>query len=370
LLTVDAAGTVHTSDGALSELHAIANAPIFGTQSSQLGKGIVGGPLLAVEALSRKTAAVAVRLLNNEAPENIKVPPQRPGPAAFDWRELRRWNIDEDRLPSGSIIRFRSPTVWEAYKWHVIVGVSLSVFGTILVFGLLINLVKRKRVAERAQDFNRRLIQAQEAERSKLAGELHEDITQRLACLAIEIKQEATARATTGTMGAMHEEVVRLCEDVRSMAYKLHPSLIQHLGFVGALQIECEKFSGQTGIAVDAKFQNIQEKLPIDAGLCLFRVAEEALRNVSCHSQAKAVIVHLTAERGGMRLVITDNGVGFDLSQRNSGATLGLPSMRERVQLLAGNFEIQSKPGHGTTISAWIPLTKEDKQQHTPSQIA
>jgi signal transduction histidine kinase len=372
LLYIDAEGVAYTSESALSELRAKANAPIFGVLSPQLGKGIVGGPLLNIEDLSRKTANIAVRLLNKEAPESITVPPQMPGPAVFDWRELRRWNIDEHRLPPGSMIRFRSSTPWDEYKWYVIVGGSLSVFGAILVVGLAIHLVKRKRVerslreAERlAHDFSRRLIQAQEVERSNVAHALHDDINQRLACIAIEIGQEETApgrQAVTGRMTEVRKEIVQLSKDVSSMAYELHPSLLEYLGLVTVLKAECEKLCGQADIAADAKFENIPDKVPVEVALGLFRVAQEALRNVSRHSRGKAVIVQLTAEKGGMQLVITDDGIGFDSGQLNSAASLGLASMRQRVQLLGGNLDIQSKPGHGTTISAWIPLIQGNKR--------
>src|SRR5262245_2030150 len=336
----------------------------------QLGKGIVGGPLLDIEDLSRKTANIAARLLNKEAPESIRVPPQMPGPAVFDWRELRRWNIDEDRLPPGSTIHFRSSTPWDDYKWYLIIG---AVLGAILAVGMAIHIVKRKRVerslreAEKlAHDFSGRLIQAQEVERSNVAHELHDDINQRLACIAIEIGQEETAQgrqAVTGRMTEVRKEIVELSKDVRSIAHRLHPGLLEDLGLVTMLKTECEKFSGQ-GIAVNARFENIPDKVPVEAALGLFRVAQEALQNVSRHSQCKAVNVRLIAERGGVQLVITDDGIGFDSAQPNSAPSLGLASMRQRVRLLGGNIDVQSEPGHGTTISAWIPLIYGDK--HPP----
>jgi len=289
----------------------------------------------------------------------------------FDWRELRRWKIDEDRLPPGSIIRFRSPTAWDEYKWYVIGGGALSLVEAILVAGLTVNLVKRKR-AERslreaekqAQQFSGRLIQAQEAERSRVSRELHDDITQRLACLIFEIEQEEALQgqpAMNGRMSKIREEVVHICEDVRSLAYKIHPSQLEYLGLAKALKAESDKFSRQAGVAVDTTLPNIPDKLPIETALCLFRVAQEALRNVSRHSKAKAVAIRLVAEKAGIQLVITDNGVGFDSSQRHPETSLGLASMRERVQLLGGKVEIQSRSGHGTTISAWTPIQEEKK---------
>src|SRR5262249_41284748 len=101
LLSVDAAGFPHTEGDALPELHAVANAPIFGVQSSQMGRGIVGGPLMSMDDLSRNATGVAVRILNHESPETVRIPPQLPGPNIFDWRELQRWHISEKLLPAG-----------------------------------------------------------------------------------------------------------------------------------------------------------------------------------------------------------------------------------------------------------------------------
>jgi signal transduction histidine kinase len=367
-LAVDAKGITRSQQTVISELHARANAPIFAL-NGLAGEGIVGGLVTNGEAIGRQTAAIAVRLLNGEAAESIKVTPREPVQGMFDWRELRRWNIDDNRLPPGSDIRFRRSTAWDEYKWYVIVGGALSLIELMLVAGLALNVFKRKRLerslreAEKlARDFGRQLIQAQEAERSRLARELHDDITQRLACLAIETNQKSEAvqeRAMTESMDAIHEEIVQVAEAVRSLAHQLHPSLLGYTGLSSALKTECEKFSRQAGIAVDAKFQNVPDNLPTGAALCLFRVAQEALRNVHRHSKAKSVAVRLNGEKERLQLVITDDGVGFDPNEHR-GASLGLASMRERVQLLGGRIEIQSQTGHGTIISAWTPFIEGD----------
>src|SRR5262249_54454193 len=123
LLSVDAAGFPHTEEDALTALRAVANAPIFGLQSSQLGRGIIGGPLMSMDDLSRNAAGAAVRILNHESPEDVRVPAQLPGPNLFDWRELRRWHISENSLPAGSAVRFREPTLWQQYRWYVLASV-------------------------------------------------------------------------------------------------------------------------------------------------------------------------------------------------------------------------------------------------------
>ena len=110
---------------ALTSLHAVAKAPIFSYVDAYFGRGIVGGPLIAVTDVSRQAASVAVRLLEGEAPSGIKTPPIGFGKTRFDWRELQRWGISEARLPPGSVVEFRVPTALEQYKWYIIAGVVL-----------------------------------------------------------------------------------------------------------------------------------------------------------------------------------------------------------------------------------------------------
>jgi len=144
-LALDAAGSPQTEAGSLAQLHAIANAPIFGLFSTQVGRGIVGGPLLSVDDLSRNAAEAGVRLLNHESPENIRTLPQLPGPNIFDWRELRRWDISQNLLPAGSVFQFREPTLWQRYKWYVLAGVLVCFVEALLISSLLINLDSRRR---------------------------------------------------------------------------------------------------------------------------------------------------------------------------------------------------------------------------------
>ena len=121
----DAQGDSYPEERVLEEIHAAANAPLFGAHSPQMGHGIVGGRLVSVDELSRTSADVAVRLLDGESPGAIRVPAAEAGPAVFDWRELRRWSVDESRLPPGSIVRFREPGVWERFKWVILTSASV-----------------------------------------------------------------------------------------------------------------------------------------------------------------------------------------------------------------------------------------------------
>jgi len=149
IFSLDAQGAPQVEEKTLNELHAVANAPIFGFHSGQLGRGIVGGPLMSMEELGKKTTQAALRLLQGASAACIKVPIQVPGYPVYDWRELRRWNIPESRLPAGSVVLFRQPTISQRYRGPIIIGTSVALLETALVVALLTIQVKRRK-AERA----------------------------------------------------------------------------------------------------------------------------------------------------------------------------------------------------------------------------
>jgi len=613
LLMRDATGVTHNADEALKRIHAVANAPVNSIFQNQLGLGIVGGRLYQAELQGVESARIAVRLLRGEPASNF--PPRILAPLGprYDWRELQRWKISADRLPPGSIVLFREPTVWERYRAWIVAGVSVCLVQALLISGLLANLVKRRRaerslsesenrfqiaadvapmmiwmsgvdkrctflnkpwldftgrtlerelgngwtegvhpadrqgclktyveafdarrpfimeyrlrrhdgeyrwisdtgrprqdsrgfftgyigscmdvtesrrimealaesesrlrsilesavegiitigergiiesvngateklfgytaaemigekvsilmpypyreehdpflgnhrhahkpkiigvsreisgrrkdgsvfpielsvsevrlsdrhvftgfvrdITERkqadrtARELSGRLIRAQEEERARLARELHDDITQRLACLAIDAGRVESGQDGAGRsarMLAVRDGLVRLSEDVHSLSYKLHPALLEDLGLADALKAECERFAQQESIAVEVKIEETQTGIPRDTGLCLFRVTQEALRNVARHARARSAALSLRPLEGGLQLAVTDTGIGFDLAQHRQRPSLGLASMRERVRLLDGELEIESATGQGTSIVVWLPL--------------
>ncbi len=144
-LVIDAEGVPHRQEEVLARLHAKANAPIFGQYDYQLGGGIVGGPLLSIRTLSRKTAEVAAQILAGASPGDIKTPPQKLGEPEFDWRELQRWGIRQADLPAGSTISFRAPTLWEQYRWYILAVAGVSGLQAILIIGLLLNRLRLRR---------------------------------------------------------------------------------------------------------------------------------------------------------------------------------------------------------------------------------
>jgi PAS domain S-box-containing protein len=243
---------------------------------------------------------------------------------------------------------------------------SVSVRGpdrrTIKSYGVLRDVTGSKKVEGELHDLSRRLIRAQEEERSLLARELHDDVSQRLAVLAIEVgRAEFPTRDGTQSeaMQSVREGLVSLSEDIHSLAYRLHPSILEELGLADALRTECERRGRQGDLEVSIELGELPPAVSKDATLCLFRVAQEALNNVARHSGATAATVTLRQSDGGLLLAVSDDGVGFDPEHPGEGHRLGLASMRERVQLVNGTLDIASSPAEGTVLLAWVPVEKE-----------
>ena len=224
--------------------------------------------------------------------------------------------------------------------------------------GVFRDITDGKRADEELADLSRRLIRAQEEERAMIARELHDDVTQRLAVLAIDAGRAELAAASPAQGEAMREireGLVRISEDVHSLAYELHSSVLEELGLVEALRAACERLGRRSSVEVTLDLNPKADQLARDSALCLFRVAQEALNNVARHSRGQVARVALQPMDGGVLLAVRDDGVGFDAGSPGTGKTLGLASMRERLRLVHGTLDIESTPGNGTAIIAWVP---------------
>jgi PAS domain S-box-containing protein len=229
------------------------------------------------------------------------------------------------------------------------------------LMGVSLDITERKKAEALCREFSGRLINAYEEERARLARELHDDVTQRLAGMAID-----AARAERGDRSAavfpilrgLQEGLARLSEDIHALAYRLHPTLLADLGVAEAIKAECDRVRRREPIRVDVDLAGVPETIPKDVALCLFRVAQEALRNVTRHAAARSVTVSLWNGDDGLALSVSDDGAGFDTVVEGARATLGLRGMRERVNLVGGRIDIDSKPGKGTNVSVRVPLGK------------
>jgi signal transduction histidine kinase len=210
-----------------------------------------------------------------------------------------------------------------------------------------------------------KLLHAQEEERRRVAREMHDDWTQRLALLDIDTakleKHLGTQEAALLLLRAMRQQLVSLSEDVHALSRQLHPSILDDLGLVEALRSECASFSRREEIAVDYRPGKLPANLPKDIALGVYRVAQEALRNVAKHAGVNEASVTLVPAGPELLLRIQDQGAGFDLKSARAQPGLGLSSMEERVNLVQGRFTITSAPGSGTTVEVRIPLPESSR---------
>jgi signal transduction histidine kinase len=208
-----------------------------------------------------------------------------------------------------------------------------------------------------------RLIAAQETERTRIARDLHDDVSQRLAGLSIMmsgIKRRLAGEPHADLVPAvtsMQESASALAEEIRHFSHNLHPALLEHAGLGAALRACCAEFEKLHGIKVACSAGADTEQVESATALCLFRIAQEALRNVAKHADARRVALTLTQTPDGVQLSIADDGKGFDLAgARGAAAGLGLVSIDERARLLRGSVQIDTQPRGGTRLHVRIPL--------------
>jgi signal transduction histidine kinase len=205
-----------------------------------------------------------------------------------------------------------------------------------------------------------RLLRAQEDERRRIAREMHDDWTQRLAVLAIDAaKLEAQLDPSSNARCRLQEmrgALVSLSEDVHALSRQLHPSILDDLGLVDALRSECDGVARRERVAVAYRSEEVPTSLPKDVALCVYRVAQEALRNVVKHAGTAEARVSLVRSGRELILNVQDRGVGFDAAAVRSREGLGLSSMGERVRLVRGELSIDSDPGQGTTVTVRVPV--------------
>ncbi|MHC4557122.1 MAG: PAS domain S-box protein [Planctomycetota bacterium] len=207
-----------------------------------------------------------------------------------------------------------------------------------------------------------RLLSVQEEERSRLARELHDDLTQRLAVLAIDIgKLEGQLDSTPDSLALklkqIKERTIELSTDVHDISRQLHPAILDDLGLRQAIQSECMNFTRREGIAIDYEPKDVPPMIPRDISVCLFRIVQEGLRNIAKYAKVKEASVSLVGSNGNIKLIVRDLGAGFDMARSANERGVGLASMQERVRLIRGDFSIESEPGKGTTIKVIAPLS-------------
>ena len=263
------------------------------------------------------------------------------------------------------------------YRWMVDYGVPrFEMDGAFCGYiGSCVDITERKTAAESVQNLAGSLIRVQEEERARIARELHDDFSQRLALLGIGLGQlwkllppaDVNERAK---IEEMLKETKELSTDLHSLSHQLHSSRLEHVGLVSALSGLCKELSEKAKVEIHFAECKVRREVPKDVALCLFRVAQEALGNVIKHSHASSGQVNLGENANGLSLRIQDDGIGFRTYPKHAASGLGLIGMQERVRLVGGRLLVRSEPMHGTEILAEVPLEAARSQPQVRAATA
>jgi PAS domain S-box-containing protein len=485
----DSSGNKLLSHEVLARIAKEARVPVYNQTATNVGLGIVGGVVFDPEILGLETAQVTLRLLRGERLQDLPIQDSKSTVPMVDWRQMRRWGLNDNWLPAGTVVRFHEASVWESYKWYMISGVVLILAETLLIFGLVwqrararraetqlresegrfrlvantapvmiwmagtdrkcsyvnktwlnftgrpleaelgdgwvegvhtddsnrclqtyteaynrresfemhyrvrrkdgeyrwvldygvprfnpdgtfagyigscIDITERKHAEQSLATIGRRLIEAHEAERTWIGRELHDDINQRLALLAIELdrwSQDASTNEVSELVRHTRAHITEIAQDVQGLSHRLHSSKLDYLGLATAAKSFCRELSEKTKVEIVFEHARIPHTLSKEVSLCLFRVLQEALQNAVKHSGVRSFTVDLRGTEESIELTVADFGAGFQEQEACTRHGLGLISMRERLQLVHGEFSVKSQPGAGTTIRARVPLKTDE----------
>ncbi len=358
---------------AVSELARVATAPVYVGSDQLIGTGAVGGVVISLEGEARRLAQLAIRIV-----EGSPIPPPAEALATpmFDWRQLQRWGIRESDLPVGSVVQFRQPGVWEQYRLYILGALLVVGLESATIAGLLAQRARQRRTEialresgqqlRRSYDQNRdlagRLINAQEAERRRIARDLHDDVSQQLAGLGLLLSSLKGKLARLGpepdlarAVTTLRDRMAALARAIRNLSHELHPSVLQHAGLAAALERHCADVGELHHLDVHFTVSGRAESIGPDLAICLFRVAQEALANVVRHANASSARLELTAEETSLVLRIADDGAGFSAGAPVGGG-LGWRFIAVRIRLVTAHGRVHPQGVRATTVLVRVPL--------------
>jgi PAS domain S-box-containing protein len=263
------------------------------------------------------------------------------------------------------------------YRWIVDYGVPrFESDGQFCGYiGSCVDITDRKSSAEALQALTGRLIHAQEEERTRIARELHDDFSQRMALVGISLGHLGKMLSPSeveerGKVQEILKETKELSADLHALSHQLHSSKLEYVGLGPAINGLCHEIGHRHKLDIQFSNSGIPGNIPKDVTLCLFRVAQEALINVAKHSQAKSGYVELGANESGVSLRIRDDGKGFDAGSPNPRAGIGLIGMQERIRLVGGRLSVRSAPSQGAEILAEVPWNNSRNETEIKRQAA
>jgi signal transduction histidine kinase len=379
----DAAGAAYADERVLAELHATANAPVFGSQSVHLGTGVVGGTMMSVDALAHNTADAAIRLLNGAPPGSINIPPQRPDQPTFDWRELQRWGIAETRLPAGSVVRNRAPSLWRAYR-----GIVLSALGVLAVQSLLIGgLLYQRRARRRAEsDSRRNLSLAADVARRQTMSALTSSIGHELGQPLGSIMYNAQAgRMMIGANRATPDTLEEILSDIESQGARATQIIDRHRTMLRGHQLEKQPLDlhavineSLALIAHDMRARQVTASVDLASSRCAIGGDPVLLQQVFVNLALNAMdaMAEMPPDRRHIRISsevrssdvdvsVSDTGPGLPahildtlftpfVTTKARGLGVGLAIVRSIVDAHGGTIAARNNPDGGATFTVTL----------------
>ena len=316
VVTRDGAGDTFQQMGYLSRVAAAANAPTYSWADLSVDAGIVGGRRRDQSGQMKEIAALALRVLRGERADDIPVSSPSTDVDAVDYRQIRRWGLDDSRLPPGTRVMHRTPSTWDQYWQYIVGAVALILTQSGLIAGLLVQRAKRQRIErvlrgsqvklrfsyDRIRQLSRRLLGEQEAERARIARELHDDVNQQLTLLALELDRLRGGDLephTARKLARAQQTAQAVATSVRELSHRLHPARLRLVGLVAGIDALRHDLS-LPHLPIAFSHRGVPEEIDPEIALCLFRVAQEALANAVKHSGAQHVWVDLTGGPSGI----------------------------------------------------------------------
>jgi signal transduction histidine kinase len=387
LLSEDAAGVPYSQDSALEAMREVASVPIFGMGDFEMGRGIVGGPLMQIRKLGAQGAEVALRILKGEKPSAIKSPYVVFGAPVYDWRELRRWNISENRLPPDSIVQFREPNVWERYRWQILAIAAILLAEAAVITGLV---VERRRRQTAEFEVRQRLLKVLHLNRTAVAGALSASFAHELGQPLGAIHSYADAamlylKQSPPNLEKIERMLTSIQQDdlraadivthIRGLLKKKHEVETQEFDLNDIITSTVEIMDAEAlrnGIDLDAYRPN--GPLPVRADRIQL---QQALVNLAvngidamrdCNRGKRRLSISTTlVNDSSVEVSVADTGAGippdklntvFDafFTTKSQGTGLGLSIARTIVETFGGRIWAENRPGGGALFRFTLPL--------------
>lgn len=344
------------------------NVPVYSPVGTLLGSGVIGGAMFDHKKLGSYAADLVIRLLQGEKLANhLSLDVKDISRFCVDIQAASRWGINLRNLPADTEIINQPPSIWREHRDWLIGSVLIISFLAFVIAILLIQrdrILKTKKMLLRSQKelrhLTRSIVAQEESEHRHLAREIHDDIAQRVATLAMRLaKLKNMLSLPDGDkvdedFMALQQNHAELAQTLSNLARRLHPRVVEDLGLCSAIASLVSEYKNSWGLQIEYFCDMAKQKIQPDAALTLYRVVQQSLANVYKHAKTDKARVFLSNKENGIQLIVEDEGIGFD-ANGSIGGGIGLSSMRERVMALNGKWELFSEPGAGTSIRAWVP---------------